>query len=705
VAYNAKTSHLAATFTAPLVVEGYKLLGILGRGGMGMVYRARQVRLNRDVALKVLPPVLAADPGRLERFRHEAAVAASLNDSHILPVHDVLDSPNGPILVMPLIDGSTLARVIDEEMEREKPPQAGKPPPLRAEYVQRILPLLDQLVDAVAVLDRANILHRDIKPSNVLIDRQGHLWLGDFGLARLGRESQGTLPGTPMGTPGYISPEQAAGRPDLDCRTDVFGVGVTIYHALTGQLPYGKTVATEQTPLPTPPSKHQPSLTTDLDAVILKALDPDRDKRYASASDFRDDWKRARQGLPPRARPFTQLARMRRWVRRHRWQVASVAVICLLVGVVAAMIFRPSPSPTDGRVRHRVRVETNPPGAEVVLVPVNEYGELQGEDRIRPKGKTPLVIPNVPASEYLVVVNLPGHGFHEVYRIVPGQNQAAGLYRHNQWEESASNTIDLPPIDIPRTIRAQRSMVCIEGGDFQMGCDGRRGQSWTRTPVGPAHRRTLEPYYLDPTEVTVQEYQVWTKTLPAAMRRHYPKQPANFNRFPVTHVTWGRARDIAELMGKRLPTEEEYEFAATGGGKWDYPWGNNEERAKQIVWKPGPVAEPGFDCVSFPGGNLFGLYSNVAEWTESRYTLYSPENHPARLRTLVGGDSYFALWQVSRAVRGAPYTEVFVGRILPAERDRELGYGPRGRFQFEVERDSPNLGFRCARSARPRFLD
>jgi formylglycine-generating enzyme required for sulfatase activity len=696
--YRGRASQAPAAFAAPMVVEGYQLLGILGRGGMGVVYRARQLRLNREVALKVLPPALAADPGRLDRFRHEAALAATLNDSHILPVHDVLDSPSGPILVMPLIDGSTLARVIEEEGD-------GRP---RPEHVERVLPVLDQVVDAVAVLDRANILHRDIKPSNILIDRQGHVWLGDFGLARLGRESQGTVPGTPLGTPGYMSPEQMNGSSDLDGRTDVFGVGVTIYHALTGRLPYGKALMSKDTLLAAAPSTYQPLLSRDMEVVILKALEPDRDRRYASPTELRDDWRRVRQGLPPCARRVTALARFGRWVRCHRLQAASVVVICLLVGVVAAMTVmtvRASRAPDDGRVRHEVRLRTSPAGAEVVLVPVNEYGELQPEQRIRPRGRTPLLVPRVPAGEYLVVVNVPDHGFHEVYRVVPGSNQAAGFYPHNKWEKAPDGTIDLPAIDVPRTADVRENMVRVEGGSFRMGSDGRHGKSWVRTPVGPAHDRTLQAFDLDATEVTVKDYVGQGKELPPRMKAHYPKEPANFKRFAVTHVLWAQARAVAEQMGKRLPTEEEYECAATARGTRDYPWSNDEEKAREVIWKAGPVGEPAFDCVILPGGKIFGLYSNVAEWTESRFIMYTPQHHPSRLRTFVGGDSYYATWHMARSVRGAPFTEVLQGQFTAAQRDQELVHGPRGRFQVDVDSRLPLLGFRCARSARPRFLE
>src|SRR5262249_53458347 len=155
-----------------------------------------------------------------------------------------------------------------------------------------ILPALDQLVDAVAALHQAGVLHRDIKPSNVLIDSHDHVRLGDFGLARLGLVPSDSSPASVFGTPGYIAPAQPEGRPDVDARADVFGLGATLYHALTLELPYSPTTVPEHAPPPQPPHRRQRALGSDFDAVLLKAVEPDRRYRYASAAEFRDDWQR-----------------------------------------------------------------------------------------------------------------------------------------------------------------------------------------------------------------------------------------------------------------------------------------------------------------------------------------------------------------------------------------------------------------------------
>src|SRR5207253_3220432 len=143
--------------------------------------------------------------------------------------------------------------------------------------------------------------------------------------------------------------------------------------------------------------------------VVLKAIEPRPAHRYASAAELREDWRRVRQGLLPRARRPGVLRRLGRWLRRWRWQAATVAVLALLL-VTLGLAMKPGPPPSDGLLRHNVYLHTEPPGATAALVPIDDYGEPNPEKAIRPRGKTPLIVPAVPAGEYLVVVDLPGYG-------------------------------------------------------------------------------------------------------------------------------------------------------------------------------------------------------------------------------------------------------------------------------------------------------
>src|SRR5438132_1364295 len=188
----------------PEQLPGFELRGEIGRGGMGIVYRAHQLSLRRDVAIKVLPPVMAGNLAALERFRNEATVAARLVDAHILPVFDVQEVQGLPLIVMPLIEGSDLGRIIRDRIACERGKEVANPHPWallddRA-YLEHMLPLLDQLISAVTALHRGGVLHRDVKPSNVLVDGKGGVWLSDFGLARLEEHGAGTLLGQGVGT-------------------------------------------------------------------------------------------------------------------------------------------------------------------------------------------------------------------------------------------------------------------------------------------------------------------------------------------------------------------------------------------------------------------------------------------------------------------------------------------------------------------------
>ena len=402
-----------ATSAAPSL-PGFEVLGELGRGGMGIVYRARQVHLNREVALKVLPPALAGSEHLLQRFRNEATVAASLVNANILPIYDVLESHGAPVLVMPLVKGCDLGRIVRDRATRKEGGRAAEPHAWTllddSAYLAQVLPVLDQVVTAVAALHQKGVIHRDLKPSNVLIDEWGKAWLSDFGLARLEEEGAGTQTGQGMGTPGYMSPEQAYGVKDLDYRADLFGLGATLYEALTLELPYGKKHVQDHGPPPPYPSTLQPLVSRDFDTVVLKALERDRNDRYGSAAELQDDWQRVRQGHLPRARKIGRTQRFARLARRHPAQSAFAMTALLLIVILGGVAANRTSADTRGL--RTVRIETNDPGARIVLVPINpDTGEHVVDRIIRPKERSPVTIKHVPPGEYLVVAEIESAGF------------------------------------------------------------------------------------------------------------------------------------------------------------------------------------------------------------------------------------------------------------------------------------------------------
>ena len=250
----------------------YRIISPVGEGGMAAVYRAYQPSFDRMVAIKVLPPQLALQPEFVARFNREARVIAKLVHPHILPVHDFGHAQGYTYLVMPFIQGCTLAQLI-----------SGGPLPL-----PRLITILTQLADALDYAHAHGVVHRDIKPGNVLMDQSGHCLLTDFGLAQVVQEAtRFTRPGEAIGTPAYMSPEQACGE-KVDQRSDIYSLGVVLFEMATGRVPYkaDTPVATVMKhihdPLPSARALH-PALPEAVDLVIGQAMAKDPAARFATA--------------------------------------------------------------------------------------------------------------------------------------------------------------------------------------------------------------------------------------------------------------------------------------------------------------------------------------------------------------------------------------------------------------------------------------
>jgi WD40 repeat protein len=311
-----------ATTPGPAAVPGYEILRELGRGGMGVVYQARHLALNRVVALKKIKAGADADADELARFKAEAEAVARLQHPHIVQIHEVGEHEGRPYFALEYVEGGSLAARLD-----------GTPWPAR-----KAAELVETLARAVQAAHEKRVVHRDLKPGNVLLAADGTPKVTDFGLAkRLDAAEQLSRTGAAMGTPSYMPPEQAAGKvKEIGPAADVYALGAILYELLTGRPPFRgptalDTLAQVLSDEPVRPRQLQPTTPRELEAVCLKCLEKQPSRRYAAAADLAADLGRWGRGEPVQARPAGGWERALKWVRRHPLRAAVYALLLTAV--------------------------------------------------------------------------------------------------------------------------------------------------------------------------------------------------------------------------------------------------------------------------------------------------------------------------------------------------------------------------------------
>jgi formylglycine-generating enzyme required for sulfatase activity/serine/threonine protein kinase len=655
-------------------IPGYEILEELGRGGMGVVYKARQLSLNRIVALKMILAGPHADPQLLARFRVEAEAIARINHPNIVQIYEVGQHKDTPFLTLEFLEGGSLSRRLD-----------ATPQPARwcAE-------ICEKLARAVHAAHQQGIIHRDLKPANVLLASSGsnsgrgttvpkvspmpdrgkageggaqsplarsdEPKLTDFGLAKRIESADGlTVTGQVVGTPSYMSPEQAEGNSRLlGPKSDVYSLGAILYEMLTGRPPlkgptHLATLHQVKHDDPLAPRRLQPGIPRDIETICLKCLQKEPTKRYSSAEDLAEDLRRFLSNETIVARPAGSLERGVKWARR-RPAVAALGVVSALTltGFIGGGLWYNAQLDTALRT-----ARTN----EAVA----DKARKDAEDSLEARGR---------AYEALA----------RERRRSPDEekeNDARDAERNRAQERFKKALVEGKALRLDLGGGVRLELLLISTGKFMMGSPD------IEKDCGPDERRhevtVSNPFYMGIYEVTQEQYE-----------KVMGQNPSYFIeiRNPVDSVSWDDAQKFCQQLSAsarrlvRLPTEAEWEYACRAGTTTRFHTGNDDSSLDPIGWWKGN-SQSKTHPVGGKGPNDWGLYDmhgNVWEWCGDWYSEYP--------KTAVA-DGQGPATGLSRVVRGGS-CYVTTGSCRSANRDSEP---PGSRYS--------DLGFRVVVPAGP----
>jgi len=558
----------------------YHILEQLGEGGMAIVYKAYDTRLERNVAVKVILPQRQFSEKFLKRFEREAKVLAQLSHPNIVGVIDYGEHEGLPYIVMEYIPAGTLKQKI------------GKPIPWR-----EAARLLAPMARALEYAHKHNIIHRDVKPSNILVTETNQPMLSDFGIAKI-LETEETIDltgtGTGIGTPEYMAPEQALSQ-GIDHRTDIYALGIVFYEMVTGRKPYRADTPLAvlfkhvNDPLPRP-KQFIPDLPDFVEQALIKSLAKNPAYRYSTAAEFAVDLEKiayGQEGDTIAATPFPM-----------------GKVIPIVIGGMVLTIFL--------AVGIAIGSRRNPPGKSITDTPTPF--ETTPSFTQNPITDTPT--PTATITPIQSTTALPGLGSTQ---ISPKDGMAM---------------VFIPEGDFIMGNSADEALANCK--KFSNNCE----RGWFLDEE-PSHRVYLSAFWIDQTEVTNGMYALCVqagfcamphKTGSASRSSYYGD--SRYQNYPIIYVDWDDARTYCQWAGKRLPTEAEWEKAARGPNGFIYPWGNGDPANGYLNYK-GLIGDTTL-VGSYPEGTSYyhvfdmagNLWEWVADWYGENYYVQSPDHNP-----------------------------------------------------------------------------
>lgn len=656
------TVSMPAPREAPTTSLGrFELVAPLGQGTFGVVWKARDTKLRRWVAIKRFRETAPAASRDL--FAREARAVQKLDHPNVVRLLELSQGATTDYIVFEYVEGRTLKTILEERNHA----------PLDPDRAARIAL---QLANGLQHIHERGLIHRDLKPANVMITPAGDAKILDFGLARH-TDTTSTIGGGQgfLGTIPYMSPEQLQGGKTVTPQSDIYALGAVLYEMLAGRRPFDGSheELVANIPKGNPPGFEAPAA---LRTIVRRAMEVDSLDRYPSGHAIVDDMQRFLEGIALNGNVGHQLRKLGRRVTRRDFLIRSTIGIAATAGAVraASVLLR---TPDDGR--HEVLLSTEPPGAEIHVAPIHpDTGEPDTKVIYRLPGRSPTRARLLPGS-YLVIAHLPETGrFHEVYRKVPSTSaEQIGLGEHQRWD-LRDGAVRWPSIRIPALAVVDRMTFFPGDGRF---LTGQKGDELRRPAL-----RSIPPFYLDQHEITVAEYQ-------RCFRGDQPQQllawKAPLSGEHASPMDWDRAVLLAEIVGKRLMNEYEYEFAATDGGKRDWSWDVTGSPAFDVGTSFQTVGHPEQDHVGDPP--VYGLCSNLAEWTSS-----GPAEAMDHLRRMPLEPLLHPSQSKYRVVRGGNLNVLLEAQTAAPDRN------PRRRLLRASYTYERGLGLRCARSPRPR---